>query len=92
MTLFIRPIVLIPFCAALLGAAAVPEATERPELNLQHYLEYRMDGKIALTCEAKKSTFVCLGRDHRRDRRECHDGHRVQKSVAAFQRRRLRSA
>lgn len=61
----LTPFFILAFCTTLLGAAAVPEATERPELNLQHYLAYRMDGKIALTCEAKKSTFVCLSRNQK---------------------------
>ena len=65
MTLFTRPIILIPFCAALLGAAAVPKATERPELNLKHYLEYRAEGKITLSCKEEKSAFVCASRDQK---------------------------
>ena len=65
MTPFIKPLLAIPFVAALLGAAPIPKAAERPELNLQHYLAYRMDGKIDLTCTQKSTAFLCESRDQK---------------------------
>jgi hypothetical protein len=62
---FIRPLILFLFCAALLDAAAIPKAADDPALNLQHYLAYRMDGKIKLTCQENKAAFRCVSHDQK---------------------------
>ncbi|GEM_PF-4409550 len=51
------------FMPLLLSAA--PAASDRPEINLEHYLEYELDGKIDFSCKAEKTFFVCDSRDQR---------------------------
>jgi len=63
-TLF-RPFLILPLLSVWLGAAPVPKAVEEHALNLQHYLEYRVQNRIALTCEETADAYDCVSSDQR---------------------------
>jgi len=59
----LNPLVILILCSSLLGAAAVPKASEKPATNLERYLEYRTQGKLDFDCFEHKTQFVCESRE-----------------------------
>lgn len=49
----------------LLSATAIPAASPKPALNLQHYLSYQFDDEIDLRCKETKTHFVCESHDQK---------------------------
>ncbi len=62
-----RPLSTLLFVSALstglLTASAIPVASEKSALNLQHYLEYRSEGKITFSCEETPKSYRCLSKE-----------------------------
>lgn len=48
---------------ALLTASTIPVASEKSALNLQHYLEYRSEGKITFICKEHSKDYQCLSKE-----------------------------
>lgn len=60
-----RPFLFLIILFAGLHAVPVPKAVDDRALNLEHYLEYRMQNKVGLTCKEAADGFSCKGADQK---------------------------
>jgi hypothetical protein len=54
-----KPLLSFILFAAWLHAVPVPKAVDDRALNLEHYLEYRMQNKVDFSCKERTDGFVC---------------------------------
>jgi hypothetical protein len=60
-----NPLLFLIVFSAGLHAVPVPKAVEDRALNLEHYLEYRMQNKVDLSCKEGADGFVCKSTNQR---------------------------
>ncbi|MEA3522361.1 MAG: hypothetical protein U9R50_05255 [Campylobacterota bacterium] len=59
MTKHFKTIIISSLLPLVLGATSLPQASEKPLLNLQHYIDYTFDGEIDITCKEKSALYIC---------------------------------
>ncbi len=70
MTKHLSSLTVLSLFPLFLHAVALPQASLKPELNLQHYLEYTFDETITLTCKEKSKLFICESRNQKIQERD----------------------